>query len=155
MGENETKNTKVIIHLSHPNVSLSTVDSCSEIHLPNSYSCLLHIRCCHLQNCQQFHIKVQCGSTGDNPPSTSITVRQSTWQNNVSSLSHLHGAKGFVPSSDNLSCTNLELEWSSSITRAIKLFGRVESIEPSGVVCLYHLTSRGNGTVAFFGDEVF
>ncbi len=134
-------------------IMISCVHAYNRTHIPTLYLCLIYV--VDSQNCQQFHIKIQCGSTGDNPPGASITIGQPTRQNNVPSFSHLHRTKCLVPSSNNLSSSNLELEWSSTITGTIKLFRRIEPIEPSGIMRLYGLSGRGNGTIAFFGDEVF
>ena len=89
-----------------------------------------------LQDSQQFNIEIQGGTTRDDSASSTVSIGQSRWKNNLSAFSNLHLCKGLVPSSDHLSLADGKGKGSSAVTRRIEFADRIESVEPSGVVGL-------------------
>ncbi len=91
----------------------------------------------NLQNGEEFHVEVQSGTAGDDPPGTPIAVRQFARQYDIPPLPDLHGTERLVPAAYDLSGPDLELERPTPIAGAIELLRRVESVEPAGVVRLF------------------
>ena len=85
----------------------------------------------NLQDTKKLHIKIESGTSRDNSSSTSVSIRQTTGQDNLSPFSNLHGGETFIPSSDDLAGSNLECKWSTPIARTVKFLFRVEPIQPS------------------------
>ena len=60
---------------------------------------LCFFRSCYLQNSQQFNIKIQSGSSGNDTTGTTISVCETSGKNDLSTFADLHLRESFVPSS--------------------------------------------------------
>mmetsp|Transcript_16001 Transcript_16001/g.32807 ORF Transcript_16001/g.32807 Transcript_16001/m.32807 type:complete len:209 (+) Transcript_16001:168-794(+) len=115
---------------------------------------LCFFRSCYLQNSQQFNIKIQSGSSGNDTTGTTISVCETSGKNDLSTFADLHLRESFVPSSNNLSLSNREGERSATISGRVEFSDRIKSIEPSGVVGFDGLSLRRDGSGALLQNFV-
>ena len=85
---------------------------------------------------------------------STIPIGHARRQDNLTALANFHLAKLIVPSTNNLSGTNLEDEWPAPITTRIKFLIRVKAVEPSRVMRLDTLSGSRDRAIAFFKDLV-
>jgi len=67
---------------------------------------------------------------------------------------HTHTRHTFVPSSNDLSSSNFEREWTTTIPRRIEFLDGIKVIQPSCIMCRDSHASFGNFASTFLGDFV-